>query len=46
VLAQHPLGRVGTADEIGHTAAWLAWEAPSNLTGCIIDANGASYLRT
>jgi 3-oxoacyl-[acyl-carrier protein] reductase len=46
VLAQHPLGRVGTADEIGHTAAWLALEAPANLTGCIIDANGASYLRT
>lgn len=46
VLAQHPLGRVGTADEIGATAAWLALEAPANLTGCIIDANGASYLRT
>jgi 3-oxoacyl-[acyl-carrier protein] reductase len=46
VLAQHPLGRVGTADEMGATAAWLALEAPANLTGCIIDANGASYLRT
>ncbi|MBA4138791.1 MAG: 3-oxoacyl-ACP reductase [Opitutus sp.] len=46
VLAQHPLGRVGTADELGATAAWLALEAPANLTGCIIDANGASYLRT
>ncbi|MBA3849400.1 MAG: 3-oxoacyl-ACP reductase [Opitutus sp.] len=45
VLAQHPLGRVGTADEIGATAAWLALEAPANLTGCVIDANGASYLR-
>ncbi|MBX3738660.1 MAG: SDR family oxidoreductase [Candidatus Didemnitutus sp.] len=46
VLAQHPLGRVGTADEMGTTVAWLALEAPANLTGCIIDANGASYLRT
>ena len=45
VLAQHPLGRVGTADEVGSTAAWLALEAPANLTGCVIDANGASYLR-
>ena len=45
VLAQHPLGRVGTADEIGATAAWLALEAPENLTGCVLDANGASYLR-
>ena len=46
VLAQHPLGRVGTAQEIGATVAWLATDAPANLTGCIIDANGASYLRT
>ncbi|MBI5423016.1 MAG: SDR family oxidoreductase [Opitutae bacterium] len=46
VLAQHPLGRVGTADEMGATVAWLALDAPANLTGCIIDANGASYLRT
>ncbi len=45
VLAQHPLGRVGTADEIGATAAWFALEAPANLTGCVVDANGASYLR-
>jgi len=45
VLAQHPLGRVGTADEIGATAAWLAFDAPANLTGTVIDANGASYLR-
>lgn len=45
VLAQHPLGRVGTADEIGATATWLALDAPANLTGTVIDANGASYLR-
>lgn len=46
VLAQHPLGRVGTPDEIAETVAWLAKDAPALLTGCIIDANGASYLRT
>ncbi len=46
VLDQHPLGRVGTPDEIAEVVAWLALEAPANLTGCIIDANGASYLRT
>jgi NAD(P)-dependent dehydrogenase (short-subunit alcohol dehydrogenase family) len=45
VLAQHPLGRVGAADEIGATVAWLAFDAPANLTGTVIDANGASYLR-
>lgn len=45
VLAQHPLGRVGTPDEVGAAAAWLALEAPANLTGAVLDANGASYLR-
>lgn len=46
VLAQHPLGRVGTPAEMGEIIGWLASDAPANMTGCIIDANGASYLRT
>lgn len=46
VLAQHPLGRVGTPEEMGEVIGWLATDAPANMTGCIIDANGASYLRT
>lgn len=46
VMAQHPLGRVATADEIAATTAWLGLDAPAVLTGCIVDANGASYLRT
>jgi NAD(P)-dependent dehydrogenase (short-subunit alcohol dehydrogenase family) len=41
-----PLGRVATADEVGRTAAWLALDAPESMTGCIVDLNGASYLRT
>jgi NAD(P)-dependent dehydrogenase (short-subunit alcohol dehydrogenase family) len=46
IRAQHPLGRVATAAEIAGTAAYCALDAPAVLTGCIIDANGASYLRT
>jgi 3-oxoacyl-[acyl-carrier protein] reductase len=44
--AQHPLGRVATAEEIARTAAFCALDAPATMTGCIIDVNGASYLRT
>jgi NAD(P)-dependent dehydrogenase (short-subunit alcohol dehydrogenase family) len=46
ILAQHPLGRVATAEEVAAAAAWLALDAPPAMTGCIIDLNGASYLRT
>ncbi len=46
VMAQHPLGRVATPGEVADTAAWLALDAPATMTGCIIDINGASYLRT
>lgn len=46
ILAQHPLGRVATADEIAGTAAYCALDAPPAMTGAIIDVNGASYLRT
>jgi NAD(P)-dependent dehydrogenase (short-subunit alcohol dehydrogenase family) len=46
ILRDIPLGRVATAAEIGRAVAWLATDAPESMTGCIIDANGASYLRT
>jgi NAD(P)-dependent dehydrogenase (short-subunit alcohol dehydrogenase family) len=46
ILAQHPLGRVATPEEVADTVAWLALDAPATMTGCIIDLNGASYLRT
>ena len=46
ILADQPLGRVATADEIARTAAFCALDAPPAMTGCIIDVNGASYLRT
>lgn len=46
ILAQHPLGRVATADEVAVAAAFCALDAPATMTGSIIDVNGASYLRT
>ncbi len=46
IRAQHPLGRVATAEEIACTAVFCALDAPATMTGSIIDVNGASYLRT
>ena len=46
ILAQHPLGRVNRSDEIANAAVYCALDAPAAMTGCVIDVNGASYLRT
>jgi 3-oxoacyl-[acyl-carrier protein] reductase len=46
ILAQHPLGRVARPEEIAQAAVYCALDAPAAMTGCIIDVNGASYLRT
>ena len=46
VRAQSPLNRVAKPQEIADTALWLATGENEFLTGCIIDVNGASYLRS
>ena len=46
ILNQSPLGRVAKPEEIAKTAIFLASEGTDFLTGCIIDVNGASYLRS
>lgn len=46
IRAQHPLGRVNTADEVARAAVFCALDAPAAMTGAILDVNGASYLRT
>jgi NAD(P)-dependent dehydrogenase (short-subunit alcohol dehydrogenase family) len=46
IRAQSPMHRVATADEIARIALFCAQDAPESMTGAIIDANGASYLRT
>ena len=45
LLADIPLGRVASADEVAETIRWLATEAPASATGAVIDVNGASYVR-
>ena len=45
VRAQSPFGRVATPDEVAAAVAWLATEAPVWISGTVLDANGASYLR-
>ena len=45
LLADIPLGRVATPDEIAEVIRWLASDAPPSTTGAVIDANGASYVR-
>jgi 3-oxoacyl-[acyl-carrier protein] reductase len=45
ILADIPLGRVASTDEIAETIRWLATEAPPSATGANIDVNGASYVR-
>jgi NAD(P)-dependent dehydrogenase (short-subunit alcohol dehydrogenase family) len=43
---QSPLKRVARPDEVARTILFLASEGTDFLTGCIVDINGASYLRT
>jgi len=45
ILADIPLGRVATADEVAETVRWLAVDAPASATGTVIDVNGASFVR-
>jgi NAD(P)-dependent dehydrogenase (short-subunit alcohol dehydrogenase family) len=46
IRQQSPLQRVATPDEIAHAILFLASEKAAFTTGCILDVNGASYLRS
>ena len=43
---QSPFGRVAKPEEVARAAVLLASEGTDIKTGCIVDINGASYLRT
>ena len=45
IVADIPLGRVTSTDEVAEAIRWLAVDAPAASTGSIIDLNGASYVR-
>jgi NAD(P)-dependent dehydrogenase (short-subunit alcohol dehydrogenase family) len=45
IVADIPLGRVASTDEVAEAIRWLAVDAPSSATGNVVDVNGASYVR-
>jgi NAD(P)-dependent dehydrogenase (short-subunit alcohol dehydrogenase family) len=45
LLADIPLGRVASPNEIAAIAVFCALDAPPSMTGAVIDANGASFVR-
>jgi NAD(P)-dependent dehydrogenase (short-subunit alcohol dehydrogenase family) len=45
LLADIPLGRVATPQEVAETVRWLSVDAPASATGTVIDINGASFVR-
>jgi 3-oxoacyl-[acyl-carrier protein] reductase len=46
VRAQSPMNRVAKPEEIAQAVLMLASEGNEFMTGCIVDINGASYLRS
>ena len=46
VAAQSPMNRVATPEELANAIIFLASPGLEYMTGCILDMNGASYLRT
>jgi 3-oxoacyl-[acyl-carrier protein] reductase len=46
IREQSPLGRVARPEEIAWTVLLLAAPGSEFMTGCIVDVNGASYLRS
>jgi 3-oxoacyl-[acyl-carrier protein] reductase len=46
IRQQSPLNRVATPEEVAHAILFLASEKAAFTTGCILDLNGASYLRS
>lgn len=45
LLAEIPLGRVASPEEVASVVAYLALDAPPSMTGAVLDINGASYVR-
>lgn len=45
LLADIPLGKVADPEEIAAIVKFLVVDAPPSMTGAILDANGASYVR-
>ncbi|MCX6233950.1 MAG: SDR family oxidoreductase [Bacteroidetes bacterium] len=46
IINQSPMKRIARPDEIARTIVFLASDGTEYMSGCIVDMNGASYLRT
>lgn len=46
IKKQSPLGRIARPEEVAKAVVFLASQGTDYMTGCILDVNGASYLRT
>jgi 3-oxoacyl-[acyl-carrier protein] reductase len=44
MLAQIPLGRAGTAEEVAQSVAFLASDAAAYITGHVLDVNGGMFM--
>ncbi|MEM9495383.1 MAG: acetoacetyl-CoA reductase [Pseudomonadota bacterium] len=44
IVAQVPVGRLGTAEEIGRCVAFLAGDEAGFITGAVLSANGGQYI--
>lgn len=44
-VARIPMGRLGTCEDIGYAAAYLASEEANYITGACLDVNGGLYMR-
>ena len=45
IIADIPIGRVASTDEVAEVIRWLSIDAPPSATGTVVDVNGASYVR-
>ena len=45
LLAEIPLGRVASPEEVASVTTYLSLDAPASMTGAVIDVNGASFVR-
>jgi 3-oxoacyl-[acyl-carrier protein] reductase len=44
-LAETPLGRIATADDVAAAVSYLASDEASFVTGAVIDVNGGSFMQ-
>lgn len=46
VIANTPIGHIGSAEDIGYAAVYLASDEAAYVTGTVLDVNGGIYMRS